>query len=74
MKRILYERIVLPTVLYGAETWDFNFREKRRLDVIEIKCLRNICGVTDRNRIRNEEVRRRVEYKLICQGKRIGVP
>ena len=40
VKRITYEKIVVPTVVYGAETWCLNAREKRRLNVIEMKCLR----------------------------------
>ena len=27
-KRTVYERIVVPTMLYGAETWGLNDREK----------------------------------------------
>ena len=34
--------------------------EKKRLNVMEMKCLRSMCGVTVGNRIRNEEIRRRV--------------
>ena len=43
----------------GAEMWDLNAREKR-LNEMEMKCLRSMCGVTVGNRIRNEEIRRRV--------------
>ena len=51
----MYERIVVPAVLYEAETLDLNFREKRRLNAMEIKCLRSICGMTVRYWIRNEK-------------------
>ena len=56
----MYERIVVPTVLYGAKTWDLDVREKRRLNVMEMKCLWTIRGVKIRIRIRNEEIKRRV--------------
>ena len=69
MKRMMYERIVVPTVLYGAETWGLNVREKRRLDVMEMKCLRSMCGVTIRDRIRNEEIRRRVGVQINMAGR-----
>ena len=46
------------TVLYGADTRCLDVREKRRLNVIEMKCLRSIYGMTVRNRIKNEEIRR----------------
>ena len=69
VKRMMYERIVVPTVLYGAETWGLNVREKRRLNVMEMKCLRSICGVTIRDRIRNEEIRRRVGVQNDLSGR-----
>ena len=59
VKRKLYEGIVVPTALYGAETWSMGTAEKRRLNVLEMRCLRSMCGVTRRDRIRNEEIRRR---------------
>ena len=39
VKRMMYERIVVPTVIYGAEAWCLKEGEKRRLNVFEIKCL-----------------------------------
>ena len=53
VKRTMNERIVVPTVLYGVETWSLNAKEKRRLNEMKINCLRSICGVTIRDRIRN---------------------
>ena len=58
-KRRLYEGIVVPTALYGAETWNMRAAERRRLNVMEMRCLRSMCGVTRMDRVRNEEVRRR---------------
>ena len=43
--------------------------EKRRLNVMEIKCLRSISGLTVRDRIMNEEIRRRGGVKVIVQGR-----
>ena len=34
---MMHERIVVLAVLYGAETWNLNIREKRKLNVIEMK-------------------------------------
>ena len=58
-KRRLYEGVVVPTALYGAETWNMSAVERKRLNVMEMRCLRSMCGVTRMDRIRNEEVRRR---------------
>ena len=56
-KSELYKGVVLPTVLYGAETWGVRAEERRRLNVFEMKCLRSMAGVTLRDRINNDVVR-----------------
>ena len=65
-KRRLYEGVVVPTAVYGAETWNMKEPDRKRLDVFEMRCLRSMAGVTRLDRLRNEEVRRRtgVERKL----------
>ncbi len=60
-KRRLYEGIVVPMALYGAETWNMGAAERKRLNVMKMRCLRSMCGVTQMDRVRNEEVRRRTE-------------
>ena len=57
VKRELYERIVVPTVMYGSESWGMRVEERKRLDVAEMRCLRSMCGVTRWDRLRNGEVR-----------------
>ena len=59
VKKELYERIVVPTVMYGSETWGMRREERNKLDVSEMQCLRNMCGVTRWNRLRNVAVRER---------------
>ena len=60
----MYESIVVPTVLYGCETWCLNARERKKVDVMEMKCLRSICGVRLVDRVRNERVRERCGIKV----------
>ena len=55
-KRRLYEGIVVLTALYGAETWNMGAAERRRWNVMEMRCLRSMCGVTWMDGVRNEEV------------------
>ena len=57
VKKELYERIVVPTVMYGSETWGMRREERNKLDVSEMQCLRSRCGVTRWNRMRNVAVR-----------------
>ncbi len=58
-KRRLYKGIVVPTALYGAETWNMGAAERRRLNLIEMRCLINMCRATRMERVRNDEVRKR---------------
>uniref|UniRef100_A0A8C8DHP6 ribonuclease H n=1 Tax=Oryzias sinensis TaxID=183150 RepID=A0A8C8DHP6_9TELE len=58
-KRRLYEGVVVPAALYGAETWSLKVAEKRKLNVVEMRCLRSMCGVTRMDRVRNEVIRER---------------
>ena len=54
-----YEGLIVPTVLYGAETWGMRSAERRKVNLLKMKCLRSLVGVSRTDRIRNEEVRRR---------------
>ena len=36
VKKMMYESIVVSTVLYGADTWGLNASEKIRLNVMEM--------------------------------------
>ena len=44
-KKALYESIIVPTVLYGGEAWGLREEERKKLDVMEMKCLRSMCVV-----------------------------
>ena len=37
--------------------------ERRKVNVLELKCLRSLVGVSRMDSVRNEEVRRRVEIE-----------
>ena len=45
-KKCLYERATVPTALYGAEVWDMRSAERRKVNVLETKCLRSLVGVS----------------------------
>ena len=44
--------------------------ERRKVNVLEMKCLRSLVGVSQMDRIRNEEVRRRavIERELASRA------
>ena len=49
----------MPTALYGAEAWGMRSAERWKVNVLEMKCLRNLVGVSRMDRVRNEKVRMR---------------
>ena len=59
VKRVLYEKVIVPTVMYGSELWGMKVRERQRLNVFEMKCLRSMAGVSRLDKVRNELVRER---------------
>ena len=46
VKRRFYEGIAVLTTLYGAEIWSMAVAEKKKLNVMEMRCLKSMCGVT----------------------------
>jgi len=53
----MFEGIVVPSVLYGCEAWALNAWSRKRIEVLEMKCLRTITGVRWFDRVRNTRVR-----------------
>ena len=45
-KQGLYEGVIVPTVLYGAEAWSMRSAERRKVNVLERKCLRSLVVVS----------------------------
>ena len=58
-KKCLYEGVIVPMALYGAQAWGMRSAERRKVNVLEMKCLRSLVGVSRMDRVRNEEVRNR---------------
>jgi hypothetical protein len=57
-------------MLYGEECWPTKRRHVQQLSVAEMRMLRWICGHTRRDRVRNDDIRKRlrvapVEKKLV---------
>ena len=69
-KKCLYDGVIVPTALYGAEAWVMRSTERREVNVLEMKCLRSLAGVSRMDRVRNEKVRRRagIERKFASRA------
>ena len=58
-KKCPYEGVIVPTTLYGAEAWGMRSAERRKVNVLEMQCLRSFVAVPRMDRVKKEEVRRR---------------
>ena len=58
VKNCLYEGVIVPTALHGAEACGMRSAVIRKVNVLEMKCLRSLVGVSRMDRVRNEELRR----------------
>ena len=45
-KKCLYEVVIVPTAFYGAEVWGTRSAERKKVNVLEMKCLRSLVGVS----------------------------
>ena len=53
------EPVIVPTELYGAGAWGMRNAERRKVNDLEMKCLRSLLGVSRIDTIWDEEVRRK---------------
>ena len=44
-KKYLYEGVIVLTALNGAEAWGMRSAERRKVNVLEMQCLRSFVGV-----------------------------
>ena len=61
----VYRTIVVPTLLYGAETWALYREQIRLLERFHQRCLRSIFGIKWRDHVSNEEVLKRANLPSI---------
>nr|VZI35762.1 unnamed protein product [Spirometra erinaceieuropaei] len=52
----MYKAVILPTLLYGAETWTVYTRQARRLNHFHLSCLRHILRLNWQDRIPDTDV------------------
>ena len=62
-KKCLYKGVIVPPAVYSAEAWGMRSAERRKVNVLKMKCLRNLVGVSRMDRVRNEEMRRRARIE-----------
>ena len=51
-KKCLYEGVIVPTALYGAEACGMRSAKKMKVNLLEMKCLRSLVGASLIDRVR----------------------
>lgn len=64
-KKTIYQTYFVPIITYGAETWVMKAREESRLQAAEMRFLRSMIGKTRRDRVRNVDVRKRIDVERL---------
>ena len=44
-KKCLYEGVIVPMALYRAKEWGMRSAERRKVNVLKMKCSRSLVGV-----------------------------
>ena len=67
----MYEGIIEPSRLYGCEVWTLKLSERKRMEEVEMNCLRTIRSLRKIDRVPNVEIRRGYR-KFVSVSQRIG--
>ncbi|KAF1010546.1 MAG: hypothetical protein GAK29_05048 [Acinetobacter bereziniae] len=63
-KVAVYKSVVLPTLLYGSESWVCKAQHMSKINAVGMDFLRSVCGKTRMDRVRNEWVRKECGVRL----------
>ena len=72
LKAKVYEAIIRPAMTYGSECWAMKVTIKRKVATTEMRMLRGILGVSRREHMRNEDIRRILNITHIDEVMRSG--
>ncbi|KAF9817866.1 hypothetical protein SFRURICE_003272 [Spodoptera frugiperda] len=57
------QRVLAPTLIYGSESWMWQKKHESRINAVEMRVLRNMCGVKLSDRVKNSVVREKCGLK-----------
>ena len=56
----LLHALVISTMLYACEAWTLNADLQRKIQAVEMRCLRKLLGISYKDHVTNNEVRRKI--------------
>ena len=72
LKAKVYEAIIRRALTYESECWAMKVTNKRKIETTEMRMLRGILGVSIREHMRNEDIRRILHITPIDEVMRSG--
>ena len=63
----VFNAMVVPRLVYGCETWTIQKRHVSRLQTAEMWFLRRVEGVTKLDKVRNEDIRQRLNQEAVVE-------
>ena len=71
-KKRLFDMCILPVLTYGSQTWSLTRSQENKLRTTQRAMERRMIGVTLKDKVRNEEVRRRTGLKdVVIEAKHL---
>jgi hypothetical protein len=67
IKLRLHNIISKPALQYGSETWVLGAENKRRIETSEMRFLRSVLGVSLRDKMRSEDVRKQLNTERMVE-------
>ena len=64
LKVRIYQSLILPIAIYGSESWALRKADTQKLAVFEMRCLRTILGVSLMDKVKNDDIRQRLNIQL----------
>ena len=72
LKSKVFAAIIRQALVHGSEYWAMKVTNKRKIATTEIRILRGILGVSSRDQMRKEEIRRKLYVSTIDDVMRSG--
>lgn len=66
-KLSVYNTVFKPILTYGSESWILTNQMKSRIQATEMKYLRRVKGITRRDRVRNEAIRKDLKVEPVVK-------
>ena len=63
----VYNAIVVPTLMYGSETWVLNKQQESAVQATEMRVLRRIVEKRRVDRVRNVEIREELQQEGVLE-------